>query len=106
MSEDRNRTVIVNLRHHKPDVVCDRSSFLGNPFLIGRDGTRDEVCDKFHEHFHKKLTNPEFRAKVLALKGKRLGCWCRCLPGCNNPKCKSLRCHLESVIEFLNNECA
>ena len=31
-----------------PDAIyCGRPSPLGNPFIIGRDGTRDEVCDKY-----------------------------------------------------------
>ncbi len=95
-------TVICNMRCHKPDIACDRSSIFGNPYEIGRDGTRDDVCDKFEAYFKKKLTNPDFRAKVLALKGKKLGCWCRCLPACNNPKCKTHRCHVETIVEFLN----
>jgi len=103
MSDPNQRTVIVNLRHNKPDVACDRSSIFGNPFEIGRDGTRDDVCDKFVPYFKKKLTNPDFRAKVLALRGKRLGCWCKCEPQCSNPKCKPLRCHLETIVEYLDN---
>lgn len=95
--------VIVNMRCHKPDVCCDRSSIFGNPFDHNRLGiTRDEACDKFEEYFSKRvLTDSEFRAKVLVLKGKKLGCWCRCLPPCNNPKCKIHRCHVESIIKFL-----
>lgn len=104
MPETVNQTVIVNMRHNKPDVLCDRSSIFGNPYQIGRDGTRDDVCEKFIPYFNKKLTNPEFRAKVLSLKGKRLGCWCRCMPSCNHPKCNSLRCHLETIVNYLENE--
>ena len=28
-------------------IYCGRPSPFGNPFAIGRDGTRDDVCDKF-----------------------------------------------------------
>jgi hypothetical protein len=97
-------TSIVNIRHATCEVYCGRGSPFGNPFEIGRDGTRADVCEKFIPYFNKKLTNHEFLAKVLALKDKRLGCWCRCLPSCNNLKCKSLRCHLETIVEFLENE--
>ena len=97
-------TSIVNLRHHKAEVLCGRGSIFGNPYLIGRDGDRNEVCDKFIPYFYKKLTNPEFRAKVLSLKGRKLGCWCKCSPQCDNPKCKPHRCHVETIVEYLNNE--
>lgn len=101
--EVTTRTVIVNMRCHKPDVVCDRSSIFGNPYDHNVLGiTRDEACELFDEYFRKRLTDASFRDKVLALKGKRLGCWCRCLPSCNNPKCKSHRCHVESIVNFLN----
>jgi hypothetical protein len=84
------RTTIVNLKHSNADVNCGRGSSFGNPFLIGRDGTRDEVVEKYGPYFYKKLRNLEFRAKVIALKGKQLGCWC-------TPD----RCHLEWIVEYL-----
>ena len=84
-------TIIVNLRHHKADIVCDRRSIFGNPFLIGRDGTRDEVVEKYGPYFYNKLRDPVFRAKVLALKDRRLGCWC--VP---------LRCHLEWIVNYID----
>lgn len=97
-------TVIVNLRHHKCDIPCDRTTPFGNPFDHNRLGiTRDEACERFIPYFKKKLTDPEFHAKVMALKGKRLGCWCRCLPHCGNEKCKSHRCHLETIVKWLEN---
>lgn len=96
-------TRLSNLRHTKGEVYCGRGTPFGNPFEHGRDGTRDEVCDKYEEYFNKRLTDPEFRDKVLSLKGKVLECWCRCIPHCYNKKCKSLRCHCETIINYLNN---
>ena len=84
-------TLVVNMRYQKADVNCGRGSLFGNPYQIGRDGTRDDVCDKFAELFRKKLNDPKFRAKVLALKNKRLGCWC-----------KPLRCHVDTIKEYLD----
>ena len=105
MPDTITKTVIVNMRHRKPDVACDRSSIFGNPFNHLELGiTRDEVCELFIPYFYKKLTNPDFRDKVLALKGKKLGCWCRCESSCNHPKCKPLRCHLETIVNYLENE--
>ena len=98
-------TTIINLRHHRCDIVCDRTSIYGNRFEIGRDGTRDDVCDKYEEYFQKRiLTDASFRDRIHSLKDKKLGCWCRCLPECHNPKCKPLRCHLETIVNYLDNE--
>lgn len=100
-----SNTVIVNLRHHKAEVVCDRSSIFGNPFDFQQLGiTRDEACDRFEDYFNKRLQDDEFRAKVMALKGKRLGCWCRCSPPCDNPKCKGHRCHLETIVKYVEQQ--
>lgn len=91
MSEIQSTTSVVNMRHQKADVNCGRGSVFGNPYEIGRDGTRDEVCDKYITLFKKRLQDPTFRAKVMALKGKRLGCWC-----------KPDRCHVDTIKEFLD----
>lgn len=84
-------TVVVNMRYEKADINCDRSSYYGNPYKIGIDGTRDDVCDKYSELFNKRLQDPTFRAKVMSLKNKRIGCWC-----------KPLRCHLDIIKQFLD----
>ena len=38
-----------------PSFKIDRSSPIGNPFLIGRDGGREEVCDKYQAWFIRLL---------------------------------------------------
>jgi|SRR6185503_7298386 len=99
-----NTTTIVNIRYHKCDISCGRPSIFSNPYIIGRDGTRDDVCDLYNLYFYKKIKNDiKFKSSVLQLKNMRIGCWCRCLPSCNNPKCKPLRCHLETIVEYLNS---
>lgn len=84
---------MVNIKNEKCDVYCGRPTIFSNPFIIGRDGTRDDVCDKYIEYFNYKIQTPEFRKAVLSLKGKRLGCWC--IP---------LRCHVQTILEFIENE--
>ena len=45
-------TVVVNKKTHKKtedDLYIGRPSKWGNPFVIGRDGTRDEVILKYAE---------------------------------------------------------
>ena len=44
-----------------------------NPFKIGKDGTREEVVEKYEEHIRKIATKEE----ILELKNKNLGCWCK-----------------------------
>ena len=59
------------------DILIDRSTEYGNEYHIGRDGTRREVIAKFEAAERIRIaTNPERRAKVKALYGKRLFCWC------------------------------
>lgn len=43
-----------------------------NPFKVGKDGTREEVIEKYAEYIMEKMTDDDFKE----LKGKTLGCWC------------------------------
>lgn len=56
--------------------------------MIGRDGTRSEVIEKYRAWI---LLQPKLMASLDELRGKVLGCWCR-------PK----RCHGEVLIELAN----
>lgn len=82
-------TTVVNVRHSLCDVYVGRphprfpqGSIWGNPFVVGRDGTRKEVVHKFqqwltHGYAIQRNIDPEFlRSQLHTLKGKRLGCWC------------------------------
>jgi Domain of unknown function (DUF4326) len=57
-------------RHH---VYIGRPSKWGNPFVVGRDGTRSE-CIELYERW--LLANDELMAALGELRGKVLGCWC------------------------------
>ena len=50
-----------------------KASVWGNPFKLGKDGTREEIMAKFREWLP---TQPELMARLPELKGKVLGCWC------------------------------
>ena len=81
----------MNVRADEYDVYIGRPSIFGNPFKIGRDGSREEVVEQYNEYFHERIeSDPEFRKRVLALKGKRLGCYC-----------KPLSCHGHIIVEYL-----
>lgn len=68
---------VVNVRREQYDVYIGRPSEWGNPFVIGRDGTRAEVIAKYEAWMRRRLTRePGLADAVRALRGKRLGCWC------------------------------
>lgn len=53
------------------------SSIWCNPFKIGRDGTREEVLTKYETYIRDKIEKEKLVTKLLELKGKTLGCWCK-----------------------------
>ncbi len=65
--------MVVHCKRKFHDVYIGRPSKWGNPFLIGRDGTREEVIEKYREWIQ---TQPQLLADLHELKGKVLGCWC------------------------------
>jgi hypothetical protein len=97
-------TTVVNLRLDKYDVYCGRGSLFGNPYShlpYGKHqfqvATRDEACDRFQEHFDKRIAeDKEFKKEVLKLKDKRLGCYCK-------QKNKFVRCHVDTIKDWLDN---
>ena len=56
-------------------VYVGRPSEWGNPFKIGRDGTREEVIAKFEKIYVPAILkkNPDW---LEPLRGKDLVCWC------------------------------
>jgi hypothetical protein len=87
-------TRVVNLRREAYDVYIGRAGrgsdgTFGNPCAIGRtcpecgaihqDGGSTLPC--YETYLVRRLaSDPAFKAKVLALKGKTLGCFCRPSP--------------------------
>jgi hypothetical protein len=65
-------TYLVNLKYSNCDVKIDRTSKWGNPFVIGKDGDRDEVINKYRSYL---LSNDKLMSKLETLRGKVLGCW-------------------------------
>ena len=66
--------LVVHCRRSKYDVYIGRPSKWGNPFVIGKDGDRDTVIDRYRAWI---LTQPHLLAALPELKGKVLGCYCR-----------------------------
>lgn len=66
---------VANRHHESFDQYVGRGTPYGNPFIEGKDGTREEVVKKFEEML---LNNPELLQKVRSeLRGKTLGCSCK-----------------------------
>ncbi len=82
-------TKVVHCKRSPYDVYIGRPGPFGNPFEIGKDGTREEVVEKYAEWV---LTQPELLAIIKTeLKGKVLACWCA-------PKL----CHGDILVELAN----
>ncbi|WP_280501199.1 DUF4326 domain-containing protein [Nocardia farcinica] len=56
-------------------VRIDRATDWGNPYLLGRDGDRDNVIDAHARHLTRR---PDLLARLRDGEpvGKVLGCWC------------------------------
>ncbi len=81
---------VVHCKKDKYDVYIGRGSKWGNPFIIGRDGTRDEVIEKYHQWVIKQSN---LMNSLHELKDKILGCWC-------SPKA----CHGDILKQLANSE--
>lgn len=67
-------TEVVNIRRTRHyDIYVGRPSQWGNPFSIGKDGTREEVIQKYRAWV---VQQPGLMASLGDLKGLTLGCWC------------------------------
>jgi hypothetical protein len=68
-----------NKTSHADYVYIGRPSPWGNPFIIGRDGDRDQVITKFNNwiNISKDPHAQWIRDNIEQLRGKTLGCWCK-----------------------------
>lgn len=74
----------------KNAVYVGRPTIWGNPFIIGKNGTRAEVVQKYRDTIESK---PMLVLKIKhELKGKDLVCWCAPQP-----------CHADVLLEIANS---
>lgn len=91
------KTRVVNIRREACDVYVGRVGLgsdgrFGNPYRIGKNGTREEVLEKFRKYFYNRIaTDDKFHLEVLQLKGLRLGCFCAPRP-----------CHADVLAAYLD----
>ena len=79
---------VVHCKKENFDVYIGRGSKWGNPFVIGKHGTRKEVIQKYKKWIQ---TQPQFN-DLHELQNKTLGCWC-----------KPSACHGDVLVELLEN---
>lgn len=84
---------VVNIKQEKCEVYIGRGSIFGNKFKIGRDGSREEVIEKYKVWLWEKVREDrKFLSEVLKLKDRdSLGCFC-----------SPLKCHGDVLISFIN----
>lgn len=84
--------VFNKLRPHPPNaVLVDRTTDFGNPFKIGRDGSREEVIDKY-ERWIFQIEQSRLRVRMQEeLRGNDLLCWCA-------PQ----ECHADIILKIAN----
>lgn len=81
----------MNINTEEHEVYIGRASKYGNPYKIGRDGTRMEVIEKYKEWL---LGNKELMADIVEeLDGKILGC-----------HCKPHRCHGDIIVKIIESK--
>lgn len=91
-------TRIVNLRRHRYDIYIGRSGkgqdgYFGNPFRLIPGEAQGSTLAEYRKYFYSRLSSdPEFKERIHALKGKTLGCFCK--PG---------PCHGDIIADYLNN---
>ena len=80
---------VLNKRSGRTDgVYVGRPSKWGNPFVVGRDGSREEVVRKYSEWLFR---NVELLGQVHELRGKNIVCWCA-----------PHACHADVLLELAN----
>lgn len=90
-------TKVVNIRNENYDVYIGRSGkgqdgYFGNPFRRGYNETKDSCIKKYREYFYNRInSDPEFKNRIHALKGKILGCFC-----------KPYACHGDIIKDYLD----
>lgn len=76
-------TRVVNLYKHPYDVYIGRpgkgqTSEWGNPFRLNPNESRTATIERYEAYMRQRLANePDLAQKLLELKGKTLGCFCK-----------------------------
>ena len=69
-------------------IYVGRPTKWGNPFIVGKDGNRIDVVEKFRKWI---CDQPNLINELDELKGRNLACWC--VP---------LACHADILLDLAN----
>lgn len=99
-------TRVVSIYRDAYDVYIGRAGkgqdgTFGNPFKPGARGRRTAL-QQFDAYLHARVADPAFRAAVLALRGKVLGCFCA--PAGGLTASDPLICHGQLIARWLDNQ--
>ena len=92
-------TTVIHIKDRQPgDIYIGRAGhgedgYFGNPFPLKPGESRGSTIERFRAWFWEQITKPEYRQRVLALRGKRLVCFC-----------KPLACHGDVIADWLNRQ--
>jgi hypothetical protein len=95
-SKRLGKTKVINKRFAADDVYIGRAAttgggYFGNPYIMTHESMREHVIDQYREYFNSRITtDPEFARRVLDLRGKRLGCYCKPRP-----------CHGDVIVDWI-----
>lgn len=108
IDEEMISPVVVCLKRQGGQIVQDSDIYIGrkltqggwnlpesmwaNPYKVGKDGTLEEVIEKYEEYAR---NNPEIIENLDLLSGKTLGCWCKGKKGRE-------MCHGDVLVKLFN----
>lgn len=74
------KTKVINCYRDKDpkSIYIGRPTMFGNPYEIGKHGSREYVIAKYRKWlFDKICSDPEFRLTLMQLDGRKLACFCK-----------------------------
>lgn len=92
--------MVVHCKKSPYDIYIGRGSIWGNPYthIVDRNtkakytvATREEAISRYREYVE---NTPQLLLRLLELKDKVLGCWC-----------KPLSCHGDVLVELIEIHC-
>lgn len=96
-------TVVNKYKFKGPSVYIGRPSALGNPFVIGADGTRAEVIEQYRDFMIQSyIYNAKYRSVIdtlvsAAARGEDINLSCFCSPqACHGDVIKEM---IEGIVE-------
>ncbi len=92
MNQPTEKPSVVHCKRSPFDVYVGRPGPFGNPFVLGKDGNREEVIAKYRAFVNEPQQFNFVQRLKRELRGKTLGCWCA-------PKA----CHGDVLLEIAND---